>query len=85
MGIFFIDRYYTLKVAGIQEDVIRTEVENAIAEGDFPKTAENLSNLKNNIGLTEENEKLKEESSKLKEQNQKLEQIIRLRNQKYQI
>ena len=69
-----LDRYYTLKkVAGIQEDVIRTEVENAIAGGDFPKTAENLSKLKNNIGLTEENEKLKEESSKLKEQNQKLE------------
>ena len=42
-----LDRYYTLKkVAGVQEEVIRTEIENAITGGNFSKTVENLSNLK---------------------------------------
>ena len=69
-----LDRYYVLKrVAGVQEKVIEEKVEQAIAGGNFKKTSENLSNLKDNVGLTEKNEELEEDSKNKAEEIKKLE------------
>ena len=69
-----LDRYYVLKrVAGVQEKVIEEKVEQAIAGGNFKKTPENLSNLKDNVGLTEKNEELEEDSKNKAEEIKKLE------------
>ena len=69
-----LDRYYVLKrVAGVQEKVIEKKVEQAIAGGNFEKTSKNLSNLENNIGLTEKNEELEEDSKNKAEEIEKLE------------
>ena len=68
-----LDRYYVLKrVAGVQEKVIEKKVEQAIAGGNFEKTSKNLSNLENNIGLTEKNEELEEDSKNKAEEIKKL-------------
>jgi len=72
-----LDRYYVLKrVAGVQEKVIEEKVEQAIAGGNFKKTSENLSNLKDNVGLTEKNEELEEDSKNKAEEIEKLETEI---------
>ena len=72
-----LDRYYVLKrVAGVQEKVIEEKVEQAIAGGNFKKTSENLSNLKDNVGLTEKNEELEEDSKNKAEEIKKLETEI---------
>tara|TARA_B100001027_G_C16260151_1_gene328979 strand:- start:476 stop:1378 length:903 start_codon:yes stop_codon:yes gene_type:complete len=69
-----LDKYYVLKkVAGVQEKVIEKKVKQAIAGGNFEKTSENLSNLENNIGLTEKNEELEEDSKNKAEEIEKLE------------
>jgi len=72
-----LDRYYVLKrVAGVQEKVIEEKVEQAIAGGNFKKTSENLSNLKDNVRLTEKNEELEEDSKNKAEEIEKLETEI---------
>ncbi len=72
-----LDRYYVLKrVAGVQEKVIEEKVEQAIAGGNFKKTSENLSNLKDNVDLTEKNEELEEDSKNKAEEIEKLETEI---------
>ena len=51
-------------------------MEQAIAGGNFKKTSENLSNLKDNVGLTEKNEELEEDSKNKAEEIEKLETEI---------
>ncbi len=69
-----LDKYYVLKtVAGVQEKVIQEKVEQAIEGGNFDKTSKNLSNLNNNITLTEKNEKLEDDSKKKTQKIEKLE------------
>ena len=65
-----LHKHYILKrVGAVQERVIQEQVNSAIGTGEFSKSAENLSKLKNSgIPALTENEKLKSENKDLNNQ-----------------